>query len=189
MSKTPVHRARKAKTTGATHTQAASEINPLLYFQTLRSTLRTLKFPLPQGKAPLSSSDCNFAPPKATSSLLQRFLSRLGVLCPPHVRGSGKKGPVECTVSLLLNQSITQSTAANPLERSYARKKKTLPGAFHTDRGKFVPIKRHNFIARQEMYHLGTLCCPLPAAHTHVFLSSIRLQIKPCSHWKISLIP
>ena len=52
MSKT-LHRAGKAKHKNQTHTQAASKTNFLLYFQTPRSTLRTLKFPLPQGRTPL----------------------------------------------------------------------------------------------------------------------------------------
>lgn len=76
------------------------------------------------------------------------------------------KGPVECTVSLFLNQSITQHTAANPFKRSYARKKQKIPGVFHRDQGKFVPIKCNNFIARHERYHLSILCFLFPAAHT-----------------------
>lgn len=100
------------------------------------------------------------------------------------------KGPVECTVSLLPNQSITQSTAANPLERSYARKKQTLSGAFHTDPGKFVPIKVPQLYCQARKVSLGyPLLSPPCCTHKQVFLSGIRLQIKPCSHWKISLIP
>lgn len=82
-----------------------------------RSTLSTLKFPLPQGRAPLffllvqfHSSNNHHLPVSSILSL------RVGVLCSTRVHGSRMKGPVECTVSLFLNQSINQHTATNPFK-------------------------------------------------------------------------
>lgn len=104
---------------------AASKTNFLLYFRTPRSALKDLNIPSSSGKK------ITFFLPLSIISLLKKhhqlpvssiFPLCVGALCPPHVCRSRMKGPVECTVSQFLNRSITQSTAANLLQRSYGRK-------------------------------------------------------------------
>lgn len=101
-----------------------------LCFQIPKSPLRTFQSPLFQCRAPLFLCWWNLTPPDNTVSLPAALCLHVDVHCPPHVHKSRIQGPVECSVCLHLNRSITPRAAASPFQRSHQEEAELL-GAFH----------------------------------------------------------